>query len=47
MENVIVFCFSPANGKSAVGDPGMTRDGLRLCSRTKSGGAVQEFVKLD
>ena len=34
MANVIVFCFSLANGKSAVGvlesgDPGMTRDGLR------------------
>ena len=30
MANVIVFCFFPANGKSAVGDPGMTRDGLRV-----------------
>ena len=39
MANVIVLCFSPANGKSAVGDPGMTRDGMRLRSRTKSGGA--------
>ena len=39
MANVIVFCFSPTNGKSAVGDLGMTRDGLRLRSRTKNGGA--------
>ena len=33
MANVIVLCFSPANGKLAVGDPGMTRDGLRIRSR--------------
>ena len=26
MANVIVFCFSPANGKSAVGDPGFRND---------------------
>lgn len=31
LANVIVFfCVSPASGKSAVGDPGMRRDELRV-----------------
>ena len=51
MANVIVFCFSPANGKSAVGDPGFRNDerwaeSLRLRSRTKSGGAKIRLRKI-